>query len=230
MIASWMVMALIFTVFVGLAALASERALRTVNREGRAAWITALAVALVWPVLAPLARNLPAFSDNGVVPVVLPAVQSAIEVVAGSLPPIPNPWLNQLDIVLVACWVILSLILIGRLLVAMRSLAAVERSARPAAVAGVPVLVTSSVGPAVFGVRRIRFLVPQWLLDLDEPLRELVMLHEREHLRARDPQLTLLVAIAVALMPWNPRHLVDCPAPPSGDGAGLRHARPADVR
>jgi TonB family protein len=67
----------------------------------------------------------------------------------------------------------------------------------------VQVLVTESTGPAVFGTRRARVLVPRWLLELDAPLRELVLRHEQEHCRARDPQLTLTVAVALVLMPWN---------------------------
>jgi TonB family protein len=63
--------------------------------------------------------------------------------------------------------------------------------------------VTPAIGPAVFGVRRPRLLVPRWLLDLDTPHQTLALQHEQEHARARDPQLLLLCAIACALVPWN---------------------------
>jgi len=47
-------------------------------------------------------------------------------------------------------------------------------------------------------------VLPEWILDLDLPLRALVLRHEQEHRTARDPYLLFGVAAAVCLMPWNP--------------------------
>ena len=46
-------------------------------------------------------------------------------------------------------------------------------------------------------------VLPQWILTLDAELRAMVLCHEQEHRRARDPYLVLAAAMAVALMPWN---------------------------
>ncbi|MFL5619961.1 MAG: TonB family protein, partial [Gemmatimonadaceae bacterium] len=58
-------------------------------------------------------------------------------------------------------------------------------------------------GPATIGLRRHEVLVPPSVLDLEEPLRRLVLRHEDEHRAARDPWLLLGARVAVALFPWN---------------------------
>ena len=68
---------------------------------------------------------------------------------------------------------------------------------------GVDVLVSHDLGPAVVGVRNAAVLLPRAMLELDAPLRALVLQHEEEHRRARDTWLLLALAIAVAAIPWN---------------------------
>jgi TonB family protein len=158
---------------------------------------------VVWPLvarlMAPLSFLPAALGDASV----LPSVQSAAAVIY-SLPPTVDSWIDRLDSWLMAVWGMASIILLARLAAGFRLLTAIERTAETHTIDGVPVLMTSALGPAVFGIRRLRYVMPQWLLDLDSSLRELVMRHELEHSRAHDPQLTLVAAIAVALMPWNP--------------------------
>lgn len=204
MIANWMVTSVIFTLFLALGALAAERVLRTFGRQGRNVWAFTLAASVIWPItgLALASRGTFVGAPGDGIP--LPSVTSALTVITAPLPSIPQPWMNQLDTALGAAWAIASLFLLARLLFAFLSLAAVERTARKQTIDGVSVLVTPSLGPAVFGIRRFRFLVPQWLLELDDSLLGMVLRHEQEHCRARDPQLTVVSGIAVALMPWNP--------------------------
>jgi TonB family protein len=204
MIAAWMIAATVFSLLLGVAAHAVERTRRLLCREARHPWIVAFGISIVWPLVALLLAVVAPLPTELGAPVVLPAVQSAVSVVRDALPTGSTPWIDRLDTILTTGWLGLSVILFVRLAFAMRALRVVERSATPASIAGVPVLLTSGLGPAVFGLRRIRFLMPRWLLDLDQPLRELVMRHEQEHLRVRDPQLTLGVAVALALFPWNP--------------------------
>jgi beta-lactamase regulating signal transducer with metallopeptidase domain len=65
------------------------------------------------------------------------------------------------------------------------------------------VVQSASVGPAAVGVWSPRILLPRWWRELSCEERRLVVRHEHEHLRARDP-LTLAGAIATAvLFPWN---------------------------
>lgn len=66
------------------------------------------------------------------------------------------------------------------------------------------VRVAPAAGPAVFGLVRPSIVVPRWLLDCPSEVRRLALLHEREHVRARDPALLAFSATLVALTPWNP--------------------------
>jgi beta-lactamase regulating signal transducer with metallopeptidase domain len=205
MIANWMIASTALAVLLGLAALAAERALRTVGREARGAWVFALAGTLGWPLVAPAVAAAFGRGPDSVAPILAPlAIDGSTVVTIGSAPSaLPPAWVGYLDVALVALWACASLVLLARLLLAMRVLSRVERSAEHDVIEGVPVLVTPTIGPAVFGAHRPRVLMPRWLFDLDAPLRALVVRHEQEHCRARDPQLTLLVAFAIALTPWN---------------------------
>lgn len=205
MIAAWMGTATLFAVLLGIAALAGERALRAVRRQGRWPWVVACAAAVTWPLIAPMAaRLLPVPVVDVVATRTFADVVPPIATIATALAPAPAGWVAGIDTPLLILWGIASLVLLSRLAMAWRSIARAERSATAETITGVAVLVTPSLGPAVFGVRRPRVLVPAWLRDLDEPLRALVMRHEAEHCRAGDPQLTLGVAVAIALVPWNP--------------------------
>lgn len=203
MIAGWMIASSAFALLLGIAAVAVERAFRTVGRQGRGAWLFALVGAIGWPALGPAAASfLAAFSRN-VVLLSPPKAGSSVAAIAAALPTFSRSWVTYLDLPLAGIWLIASLVLLARLAWSMRALSRLEQTAIRELVDGVPVLVTESIGPAVYGTRRSRVLVPRWLLDLDAPLRKLVLRHEQEHCFARDPQLALAVAFALVLMPWN---------------------------
>ncbi len=68
---------------------------------------------------------------------------------------------------------------------------------------GAEVLVSENIGPAVIGFLRPRIVVPAWLLAADMQVRRLALVHESEHVRARDPLLLLMGTLAVVLLPWN---------------------------
>src|SRR2546428_771335 len=76
-----------------------------------------------------------------------------------------------------------------------------ERALHPA---GRAVLVSVNVGPAVAGLWRSQVVLPEWALRLGEGERRLMLTHEDEHVRARDPWLLAAAAAAVVLAPWNP--------------------------
>jgi TonB family protein len=206
MILTWMLASTALAALLGLAAIAVERALRTVGREARGAWVFALAGAIGWPLLAPAVVAALGRGARAAV-VQLPPVTidgSTVVTIGKALPKFPPAWIGYLDIALVALWACASLALFVRLMLAMRALSLVELTADRDVIEGIPVLVTPTIGPAVFGARTPRVLMPRWLFELDAPLRALVVRHEQEHCRARDPQLTLAVAFAIALTPWNP--------------------------
>lgn len=71
-------------------------------------------------------------------------------------------------------------------------------------VSGCEARLTPNSGPALIGVIRPEIVVPEWLMDASDEECKLVVLHELEHLRARDPIVLILGCLIVALMPWNP--------------------------
>lgn len=77
------------------------------------------------------------------------------------------------------------------------------RRAEPGVLHDTSVLISESIGPAVVGVYTPKIVVPRWLLTLPAHEQQMVLAHESEHLRARDPQLLLVACAAVICMPWN---------------------------
>jgi TonB family protein len=199
MILTWMLAATLFALLLGAAARAADSAARLLSWQGRAPWVVALAASLVWPALAPLvmrpraAHLSPVVVDGG-----------AVHAVTARLPALPTAISSRLDAVLIALWLLVSLLFVARLVFARRALARIAGAARSSKIDGHEVLITDGVGPAVIGITAPRIAVPAWLTELDRPLRELVLRHEGEHCRSRDTVLLWLGEVAVALMPWNP--------------------------
>src|SRR5262249_31395556 len=68
---------------------------------------------------------------------------------------------------------------------------------------GVPVLLAGDTGPAVVGLARPSIVIPEWALSMDDAAQRRMLRHEAEHIRAHDPQLTLIAVLLVVLFPWN---------------------------
>lgn len=66
------------------------------------------------------------------------------------------------------------------------------------------VRVSAGVGPVVIGMRHPEIVVPRWVLDRSRDEQRLILAHEAEHVRARDPIILGSACALVALMPWNP--------------------------
>lgn len=69
---------------------------------------------------------------------------------------------------------------------------------------GVPVRISDDVGPAVIGILRPYIVVPRWLLSKSTAVQRVSVMHELEHMRARDPALWRFGLVLAALVPWNP--------------------------
>jgi beta-lactamase regulating signal transducer with metallopeptidase domain len=195
----WMLSVIVFTALLAVAAWWAERALRAAGRPARWVWLFALAAGTTWPVLVPLLRRLspvPDAAPSGVM--LLDAVRIAPD---GMMP--TSGWPPLADRVLLGMWVAASVLLLLRYVSVWRAVRALRRTAERRRVDGVEVLVSRDVGPAVVGVRHAAVLLPHAVLELDAPLRALVLRHEEEHRRARDTWLLLALAVAVAVMPWN---------------------------
>ncbi|MEO8622455.1 MAG: M56 family metallopeptidase, partial [bacterium] len=66
------------------------------------------------------------------------------------------------------------------------------------------VRITPTVGPAVIGLSTPEIVVPRWLFERSHDEQRLVIVHEREHVAARDQLLPVGGLIVAALLPWHP--------------------------
>lgn len=231
MIASWM----IYTVVLGGILIGAAHCLawgaRLLAQPTRGVWAAALILGLALPFLT-LLRPIPA----PVAPETLVEAPASGPVsLAGTtamLPVFPAP--PGLDRALLIGWAAASLLLLGALLHGMGVLQGRRREWRRAEVNGRVVLVAPDLGPAVIGWRRSQVVLPLWALALDAPARELILLHEEEHIGSHDPALLVGGLVAAALMPWNiplwylHRRLrlaieLDCDARVLASGADVSH-------
>ncbi|WP_434480907.1 M56 family metallopeptidase [Gemmatimonas sp.] len=78
------------------------------------------------------------------------------------------------------------------------------RTAQVMSIDATTVHVSPSFGPAVFGTRDPRVVIPRWMLERSADEIRLVLQHEQAHIAAGDPLLLLSGCLALALLPWNP--------------------------
>jgi beta-lactamase regulating signal transducer with metallopeptidase domain len=190
MIALWMLYALVVAFCLGVAALLTERVVRTRGKGTRLVWASAMVLSVALPVMA-VQR---AMSQDARTSTVVDAVRVD-----------PAKWLAFIDRTLLMGWLGSALLLAVMLLLAQRSLLRRRRAWQRAEFHGEAVLISSDLGPGVVvtpGLAQI--VVPTWALDLKTELQQLMLLHEREHLRARDHWLIVMGLLLLVLCPFNP--------------------------
>lgn len=225
MIALWMLHALLIGLLLAGGARALETALRLRAWPRRWVWLAALSATGLLTVVAPLRTGPPvAASDLPVAAVptaptrprgdkadvsfagrVLHAAQDGLDAPLRYLAvQLDGARSGTADRALAGAWASLSAL-------ALLCFAVTLHRARQARLPwpvhemdGVRVRVAPAEGPLVAGVRRPEIVVPRWLLTAPAAERELVVAHEREHLRAGDPAVLAAGAVIVALFPWNP--------------------------
>src|SRR4030095_1679071 len=111
--------------------------------------------------------------------------------------------LGRLNLPLGLVWGAAALLALAGYGAATWSLARRRRSWREVEVDGQSVLLAPGTGPAVVGALRPQIVVPEWSLDLSSEQRTLMIEHERQHVRARDPLLLHVAALVALIMPWN---------------------------
>jgi beta-lactamase regulating signal transducer with metallopeptidase domain len=204
MIASWMLYTLLVGGLVCAAALAAERALLLLRVPVRGVWAAALGLSLLIPCLA---HYLP---RSVIPPVIERVMRKSADLVS---PPKRLTWPYHAaperarvpwERVLLIGWAAVSLGLAQLILCSMAVLHGRRREWRRVTVDGVETLVAPDFGPAVVGWRRLEIVLPAWALTLAGDARALVVRHEQEHLRQRDPRLLIHAALVVLAMPWNP--------------------------
>jgi beta-lactamase regulating signal transducer with metallopeptidase domain len=214
MIALWLIYGTAVAALLALGALAMERMAAALRRPRRWGYSAALLLALAIPAVGAMREPAaPAASTASVR--VTPAGERTVRASgatgwimglldrAGPARALDASAFAALDRPLAIAWGATVVVLSLGYLFAMHRLGRSRRRWREETVDDVPVLVASTAGPAVVGTMRPRIVLPEWALALDETRRSLMVAHEREHVRARDPLLTHLAALAALLMPWN---------------------------
>jgi TonB family protein len=197
MLAAWVVYALVVSALIALGAWWAEESLRSVGRSGRWVWVLAMLSSVlipVWAWLRPIVYPSPeAAPAAGFIPLA-PIVVGPAEMQSSGI---------SLDVYVAAGWAVLTAVAVFRLVRAYLHLQSMRREWRRTMVWGESVYVTRDLGPAVFGLRRGAILMPEWALELEGRIQHLMLLHEREHLRAGDVKLVAMGHLLVLSQPWN---------------------------
>jgi len=195
----------LYWVSIGLVCLAGSaliaHVLRRRGRQERGVWAAGLLGALVLPLMIPLVSGV---SSSSRTTAGMSGPSGVIELAPIQVGVAGAPLFEWLGPVLLWVWGGLSLVLLVRLMAAIRTIGRLQAGATATRVAGGIVKVTESRGPAVVGFLRPVVLVPRWVLDLPAERRGWILRHEKEHIRGRDPWLLAFVLAARIVVPWNP--------------------------
>jgi beta-lactamase regulating signal transducer with metallopeptidase domain len=212
MLLAWMAYAVLFGAFMYAAALAADRLASTWNRPRRFVWVVAILAVAAAPLLfatRPASRlAAPPGESTESAPVdvdisagVLHTSHESIQ--RPGLPARIDPVVSAAEPYIGRAWFVASFACFVLLLRAMLAVRRERGRWRPVDVDGIRVLVAEQTGPAVVGVLAPAVVIPRWALGLDAEARSLMLSHESEHIRARDPLLLFMAAFATMLFPWN---------------------------
>jgi TonB-dependent SusC/RagA subfamily outer membrane receptor len=197
-----MVYGMVLGFFLAGAASFLDRGLRALGQPTRWTWVMGMALTAAAPLLAPMLHRAPAVTGQGSpIPVELlyQILSTGTTRVRG-----PSELSAALDQPLGLAWILAStLILLGILWTSLR-LRRASRKWGKRTVGVQEVLVSTGLGPAVLGLVRPKIVLPAWALEMDPEKLEMILLHEREHQKARDPALLALGLLLTASAPWNP--------------------------
>jgi bla regulator protein blaR1 len=198
--AVWMLYLTVIAAAFCVAGVLAEHGLRQLGLPVRWVWASAMAATVLLPLAMALAGR-GEMMGWGVGNLVSAPVGGTLEPAVWSRIP-SDPGSSTLDRVLVWAWIAASLLTLGRLILSTWALRRSERSWRTATVAGHPVLLSAEFGPAVVGAWRPRIVLPSWVLEWAEPHQRLIVMHEREHVRAGDSRLLLGSLLLLAFVSW----------------------------
>jgi bla regulator protein blaR1 len=189
MIVQWLLYAVLVASWCALAGLLIERVFRSLEWGIRFVWSGVLLLSALAPIVS--------------VWIALRAPAHAGAMATASAPQTHNVW-TIVDRTVLLGWLVLSLVLLLSFVFAYRGLLRARRNWTSQELHGVSVWLSNDFGPGVVTFGRSRIVLPSWVLRLDEHCQMLLLEHEREHLRARDPWLIHAGLFLLMLFPFNP--------------------------
>lgn len=220
MISAWILYSLLLGVILALGALLADKAAAAAQLPRRFVWMGALFLLIALTAVAPwregerasastialptptlvtgTAMMAPPLSvRERVVRVLTYPTHHAIGAVSARIP-------QALDRAVGILWLMGSAVSLLTLWVVLRRLDRQRRAWPLATMHGQRVRVAAQHGPAVYGVLNPDIVLPSALLARPSHEQQLVLSHEAEHRRARDPFVLSAAALAAALVPWHP--------------------------
>lgn len=198
--AGWMLYAVGSAAALAAMAWLAERGLVLLERPARWLWLGVMSASVAWPFVSSRVLGALPGGPGG------EAGPAGPEIGPGAALAWPTGRAELLsgvsDALLVGAWCLASFLLLGVLLLSAETLKGDRRRWRSDTVAGERVFLSAWLGPAVVGAVHPRIVLPGWVLDLDERSQRLIVLHEREHVRAGDGRLLLGGLLLLVLLPW----------------------------
>jgi bla regulator protein BlaR1 len=219
---AWMIYVLLVGVLLAVGAVCVEEAMRAAKLPTRWVWAAALLTTVGFAGYALRNSTVPAGTVSQIngsvgnvvsVPTQSPhglavsidAMRAAIaQVTAWSVSAVSVRVPSRLVTAALVLWAAVSVVL---LLVHIGVSARVIRQRRAWPIAELPggiARVAPALGPAVIGLASPEIVVPEWLLEKSEEEQRLVMVHEQEHIAARDQYLPFGALLVATLLPWHP--------------------------
>ncbi|MGD2153756.1 MAG: TonB family protein [Gemmatimonadales bacterium] len=204
MIALWIAYCLFISLVLSVAALAAERGFAAYRRPLRWVWAAALVGSIGLPLAAMLFPAWRGLSTVRLQPALVTAIEG-ITLAAGSLSVVEpaRARLIGLDGALIVLWLLAS---VGLAVFFIRSYVRLRGESKTwsqSRLGARTVLVSRDRGPAVTGFFKGAIVLPSWVLEMEQQVGEIILLHEEEHLRAGDQRLLGLGLLSLVLAPWN---------------------------
>jgi beta-lactamase regulating signal transducer with metallopeptidase domain len=212
MIAALMVYGLSIAALFALLAFVAERAFAALCWPRRWIWAATIFISLWWPATATQMSHGATAPDYTIAGPVAATetrsqrVEDPDRAAAVTTPSAALPARSEgpsLDVILGYGWLVSSLCVFAVYAAGWIRIRKAARQWEKAVVAGVTLSVSDGTGPAVFGFAKPRIVLPRWLLGASSEIQALALAHERAHIQARDPLLSMSALLLVALVPWN---------------------------
>ncbi|HCU11955.1 MAG TPA: hypothetical protein DGB72_07515 [Gemmatimonadetes bacterium] len=199
MIAGWMLFSLFTGCALTSAAAACDRLASLSRRPRRFIWLAAMIATIGWPVISFIRAAFAPLRDTDTGSLIGGTHRLSSFAVTTPGWEMPAQW----SFGLLVAWALVSSVLLTRLGLAIWYIRRRHAAWRTTEIDGVSVRVAPDAGPAVVGFSPMDVVLPEWVLEMELPLRALVLRHETEHRASGDPFLLLVATLVTALIPWN---------------------------